>query len=34
VKLITDVGVTINHDTEIGDLLKVSSPICFYDMSA
>ena len=33
VKLITDVGVTINHDTEIGDLLKVSS-ICFYDMSA
>eukprot|EP01018_Ginkgo_biloba_P011047 Gb_26799 [translate_table: standard] len=23
VKLITDVGVTINHDTEIGDLLKV-----------
>lgn len=23
VKLITDVGVTINHDTEIGDLLKI-----------
>ena len=33
VKRITDVGVTINHETEIGDLLKVSS-ICFYDMSA
>lgn len=23
VKLITDVGATINHDSEIGDLLKV-----------
>ena len=32
-KLITNVGVTINHDTEIGVLLMVSS-ICFYDMSA
>ena len=32
VKLIIDVGVTINHDTKIGDLLTVSS-ICFYDIS-
>lgn len=26
VKLITDVSATVNHDTEIGDLLKVRGP--------
>jgi len=30
VKFITDVGETVNHDPEIGDLLKVHESNCFF----